>query len=182
MQAAQTYPTCNSSKKSKDDLNQNLGYSPNVGNTQTHNVSTAWCHLQLKIETRAEDGSLTVVEFMQPGTHTELRNTVIISYSDIAQQPLDAPHNRTDGLPGMLPTQLTSVYPLAALLWQKLSVSTWSPWPWHIPGSHLAESHPQVAWQSPWLIWASLPRYLHLQLPQTSHFLVVPGPGESYKC
>lgn len=82
----------------------------------------------------------------------------------------------------MLPTQLTLVYPLAALLWQKLSVSTWSPWPWHFPGSHLVESHPQAAWQSPWLIWASLPRYLRLQLPQTLHFLVVPVPGESYKC
>lgn len=105
-----------------------------------------------------------------------------LQYSDIGQQPVYAPHNRTDGLLGMFPIQLTLVYPLATLQWQKLSVSTWSPWPWHIPGSHLAESHPQVAWQSPWLIWASLPRYLHLQLPRTLHFFVVPGPGESYKC
>lgn len=85
-------------------------------NTQTHSVSTAWCKLQLKIETRVEDCSQTMAEFMQAGTHTELCNTAIISYTDIAQQPVDALHNRTDGLLGMLPTQLTLVYPLATLL------------------------------------------------------------------
>jgi len=86
-----------------------------MGNTQTHNKSTAWCKLQLKIETGVEDRSLTVAEFRQPGTHKELCNTVIISYT-VAQQPVDTPRNRTDGLLGMLPTQLTLVYPLAALL------------------------------------------------------------------
>lgn len=79
-------------------------------------MSTAWCQLLLKTETRVEDYSLTVAEFMQPGTHTELFNTVILSYCDTAQQPVDVPHNRTDGILGMLPTQLTLVYLLAALL------------------------------------------------------------------
>lgn len=103
-------------QKSKDDLNEKLDYSPNMENPHTHRVSTAWCELQLKIETRVEDCSLIMAEFMQPGTHTELCNTVIISYSDIAQQPVDAHPNRTDGLLGILPTQLTLVYPLATLL------------------------------------------------------------------
>lgn len=47
-----TLPTVCPDENKRVDLN--FGCSPHVGNIQIHSVSTAWCQLQPKIETRVE--------------------------------------------------------------------------------------------------------------------------------